>query len=204
MTIPRPLGIVLTGAALALLLAACGGSSASSDSTAGSAAPGASVAAAADTGAPADVAFAQLMIPHHQQAVEMADLALTSATSDRVRELATQIKGAQDPEIMQMSGWLEDWGAPMTMEDDHSGHDMGGMTMEGMMSDDDMAALMDATGADFDRMWLEMMIAHHEGAIAMADQVLAETSDPEVTALAEAVITGQTAEIDVMQQLLAQ
>jgi uncharacterized protein (DUF305 family) len=103
-----------------------------------------------------------------------------------------------------MNGWLEMWGAPMTMGDDHSGHDMGGMTMEGMMSDDDMAALMDPTGADFDRMWLEMMIAHHEGAIAMADQVLAETSDPEVTALAEAVITGQTAEIDVMQQLLAQ
>jgi len=204
MTIPRPLGIVITGAALTLLLAACGGSSASSDTTEGSAAPAASVAAVADGGAPADVAFAQLMIPHHQQAVEMADLALATATSDQVRELATQIKGAQDPEIMQMRGWLEAWGAPMTMADDHGGHDMGGMTMEGMMSDDDMAALMDATGADFDRMWLEMMIAHHEGAITMADQVLAETSDPEVSALAEAVITGQTAEIDVMQQLLAQ
>jgi uncharacterized protein (DUF305 family) len=200
----RPLAIAMTGAALTLLLAACGGSSTSSEANAGADAPAASVAAAADGGAAADIAFAQLMIPHHQQAVEMADLALASATSDQVRELATQIKGAQDPEIMQMNGWLETWGAPMKMADDHGGHDMGGMTMEGMMSDDDMAALMNATGADFDRMWLEMMIAHHEGAITMADQVLAETSNPEVTALAEAVVTGQTAEIDVMQQLLAQ
>lgn len=200
----RPLALATTGAALALLLAACGGSSASSDmSTAATAQAGSSAAAAAQ-GAPADIAFAQLMVPHHQQAVEMADLALASATTDEVRQLATQIKGAQDPEIEQMNGWLEEWGAPMMMGDDHSGHDMGGVTMEGMMSDDDMAALMDATGADFDEMWLEMMIAHHEGAVTMADQVLAETANPEVAALAQDVITGQTAEIDAMQQLLAQ
>jgi uncharacterized protein (DUF305 family) len=71
-----------------------------------------------------------------------------------------------------------------------------------MMSDEDMGALMDASGADFDRMWLTMMIAHHEGAIEMAEQVKAQSTTPDVTALADAIVAGQTTEIDTMQQLL--
>ena len=143
------------------------------------------------------------MSPHHPQAVEMAALALARQTSPEVKELAQQIKGAQDPEIQMMSGWLQAWGAPMEMGDDHDSHDMGGMTMSGMMSDEDMQVLMGASGADFDRLWLEMMIAHHQGAISMADQVKAGSSNADVTALADAVIAGQTAEIDTMQELLS-
>ena len=185
--------------ALSLLLAACGSASHTSDGTSGSTA-----AAAAQSGSSADIAFAQLMIPHHQQAIEMADLALERPTSPEVSTLAQQIKGAQDPEIALMQGWLEAWGAPMEMDDgDHSGHDMGGMTMSGMMTEEDMATLAEAQGPEFDRMWITMMIAHHEGAVSMAQDVLATSSDPEVTALAEAVIEGQTAEIATMQGLLA-
>lgn len=199
----RPIALAATAAALTLLLAACGGSSDAGSSSAPAPA-GASAAQAAAEATPADISFAQLMIPHHQQALEMAEMALAQAESPEVLELAQQIQAAQDPEIQMMSGWLQSWGAPMEMGDDHGSHDMGGMTMDGMMSDEDMAALADATGADFDRMWLEMMIAHHEGAISMADQVKAESSNADVLALADAVITGQTAEIATMQQLLSQ
>jgi uncharacterized protein (DUF305 family) len=87
--------------------------------------------------------------------------------------------------------------------DDHSGHDMGGMSMSGMMTAEDMAALEAATGDVFDRMWLQMMIEHHEGAVAMADQVLAATDDARVEKLAQAVIAGQRAEIAEMKGLLA-
>jgi len=192
-----------SGVALAVLLAGCGNTHASSaeDSVR-------SVASAADeqsAGAVsnADISFAQLMIPHHQQAVEMADLALARATSPEVRELAVQIKAAQDPEIEVMTGWLQAWGAPMTMDDDHGSHDMGGLTMSGMMTDEDMQSLADATGAEFDQKWLAMMIAHHKGAIDMAEAVRVGSGNADVTALAEAVISGQSAEIEAMQEMLA-
>ena len=89
------------------------------------------------TGSDTDIAFAQLMIPHHQQAIEMADLAATNATSAEVKALAAQIKAAQDPEISMMTQWLTGWGAPMEMEGttdggmDHGDMDMGGMTVAG-------------------------------------------------------------------------
>jgi len=191
---------IAAGLALAAALTACGSSDPSD--TSGS----------ASGGSTADVSFAQLMIPHHQQAVEMADLALAQASSDQVKQLATQIKSAQDPEIAQMTGWLEEWGEPTAMpgsEDggmegmDHSGMDMGGVSASGMMTAEDMASLGEARGAEFDRMWLSMMIAHHQGAITMAQQVLETTSDSRVKSLADAIIDGQTKEIDTMKQLLA-
>lgn len=166
------------------------------------------------TGSDADITFAQLMISHHGQAVEMADMALQQATSAEVTDLATQIKAAQDPEIGQMRGWLQQWGAPEQMDGmdgmDHGdmGHgdsgsgDSGGQSAGGMMTDEDMGALGDASGADFDRMWLTMMIAHHEGAIKMAEQVKAESTTPDVIALADAIVAGQKKEIETMQQLL--
>ncbi len=166
------------------------------------------------TGSDADITFAQLMISHHGQAVEMADMALQQATSAEVTDLATQIKAAQDPEIGQMRGWLQQWGAPEQMDGmdgmDHGdmGHgdsgsgDSGGQSAGGMMTDEDMGALRDASGADFDRMWLTMMIAHHEGAIKMAEQVKAQSTTPDVIALADAIVAGQKKEIETMQQLL--
>ena len=180
----------------ALTLAACGGHSNSHS--------GSSDTGAAATGAfnDADVTFAQSMIPHHEQAIEMADIALDPSVgaSEQVRDLATRIKGAQDPEITMMGGWLTAWGQPMTM-DMSDGHDMS--SMEVMMSVEEMDAMGAMTGVDFDSMWMEMMIRHHEGAIAMAVTVKAGSSNPDVLALADQVIAAQQAEIDEMEALLA-
>ncbi len=204
MSARRPLALAATGLALALTLAACG--TGGHDTTPTNAAS----AIANLDGREADVAFAQLMIPHHEQAVAMADIALAKPTGAQVRALAEQIKAAQDPEIAQMTGWLSRWGAPTQMAGmgsdgsmDHGSSDMGGMSMDGMMSEQDMTSLADATGGEFDRMWLAMMIAHHQGALTMAKQVLTTTDDANVKTLAEAVVAGQTAEIATMQKLLA-
>ncbi|TXH45269.1 MAG: DUF305 domain-containing protein [Actinobacteria bacterium] len=203
----------LAAAALAAAsLAACGASSASSSSGSASASPASSAASAAALGSAADVSFAQLMIVHHEQAVEMADMALDPkyGASAQVQTLAQQIKGAQDPEIAQMQGWLTAWGAPSTMASastdaagDMAGMDMGGVSQDGMMTDAQMAALAATTGQAFDQMWLQMMISHHEGAIAMAQDVTATTMDPQVKSLAANIISSQQAEIDTMQGMLA-
>ena len=150
----------------------------------------------------ADVTFAQQMIPHHEQAVEMSTMALDPAreASEPVRDLADRIGEAQQPEIETMQGWLEDWDAKA---EDHSG-DMGSMGgMSGMMSDDQMSALAAATGTDFDRMWLEMMIEHHEGAVEMAETEITDGQDAEAKALARAIVDAQKAEITEMTRLLA-
>jgi len=142
--------------------------------------------------------FAQMMIPHHEQAVVMSDLALdpSRGASPEVVALAERIRGAQAPEIEQMQAWLDAEGAGMG--GDHSGH--GGM--EGMLSDEQIAALGGAEGADFDRLFLEGMIAHHEGAVAMAEDVKADGDDPELTALADEIIAAQEQEIAEMRALL--
>lgn len=144
-----------------------------------------------------DVMFAQMMIPHHEQAVEMAEIALVkSDASGQVRELATAVKQTQDPEIQTMSGWLKEWGAAAP-----SGSMDHGSMGSGMMSDADMEALERASGTAFDQKWVTMMIAHHEGAIDMARQVLATTADPKVKALADAIIKAQTEEIITMRAM---
>ena len=102
-----------------------------------------------------DIMFAQMMIPHHQQAVDMSTLAETRTTNPEVLALAKQIKDAQAPEIEQMTAWIDAAGAGMEMS-----HDMG---MGGMLSDEQMTALDNAQGAEFDKLYLEGMIAHHEG-----------------------------------------
>jgi len=197
---------VLAGTAMAVssLLVACGAEEATNGTGAGAAAsPSAATTTAAD---PGDVAFAQMMIPHHQQALEMADLALASAESPQVRDLAEQIQAAQQPEINTMSGWLQGWGTPVPSPGvamDHSGHDMGGMSGgTGMMTQQQMDDLAAASGMQFDQMWLGMMIAHHEGAIEMSRQVLETTSDPQVEQLAQAIIDGQAAEVATMRTLM--
>jgi uncharacterized protein (DUF305 family) len=153
-----------------------------------------------------DIGFAQGMIPHHAQAIEMADLALTNTTNPDVLTLANKIKSAQSPEIEKLSGWLREWGqtvpsiAPGSMDHDMSG--MGGMMMDGMMSQADMDRLETSTGTEFDRLWLELMIQHHEGAVKMSKSEVSGGKNPDAIALAEAIISGQQAEITAMESLL--
>lgn len=149
----------------------------------------------------ADVAFAQGMIPHHEQAVEMADVALDPeiGAGAEVVDLASRIKAGQGPEIELMTGWLTSWGQPVQM-DTSQGHDMS--SMDGMMSAEQMDSLGMMAGPQFDRMWMEMMIAHHTGAISMAQTVKAAGSNPDVVVLADQVIAAQQGEIAEMQALL--
>ena len=154
----------------------------------------------------ADITFAQQMIPHHEQAIEMAEMAQGRASSDEVLELAKTIEAAQGPEIDTMQSWLETWGEEVPSGDmggmDHGdmGSDSGDMA--GMMDEDEMNALMAASGPDWDRMFLEMMIEHHEGAIEMAEVEVDQGENPDAVALAEKIISDQQAEITQMQQLL--
>jgi uncharacterized protein (DUF305 family) len=145
-----------------------------------------------------DVTFVRMMIPHHQQAVDMAKLATEKATDQRVKDLATRIQGAQDPEIQELTALLESWGVEEMSDMDHNS-----MSGHGMMTDDQMAQLEQATGADFNQMWLEMMIEHHDGAVTMAETQVAKGSDPDAKALAEQVIDVQEAEVTEMQGMLA-
>jgi uncharacterized protein (DUF305 family) len=147
----------------------------------------------------ADVMFAQMMIPHHEQALELADMALdpTLMASEQVKALASQIKAAQDPEIDLMTQWLSEWDQPlMDMSEDHS------MTMEGMLSVDELSALGQMNGEEFDQAWIQAMIAHHKGAIEMADTVKAEGMSAPVQELANAIIQAQKSEIDTLELLL--
>lgn len=149
----------------------------------------------------ADVTFAQMMIPHHEQAIEMSDSLLEKdGVDEQVRELAQQIKDAQQPEIDQMKDWLDQWGADESMGE--MGHDMGDMG-DGMMSEEDMGRLDDATGAEASSLFLEQMIMHHEGAIEMAEVEVENGENPDAVALAERIIEDQTNEIAEMQDLLA-
>lgn len=150
----------------------------------------------------ADVSFAQQMITHHQQAIEMSELAETRAASPEAKDLAADIKGAQDPEIKTMTGWLERWGEDVPGADEHGGHDMSSGDMPGMMSEDEMAELEGASGPAFDRMFLTMMIEHHEGAIDMAKTEQEDGEYPDAIALAEEIERAQTAEITTMNELL--
>jgi uncharacterized protein (DUF305 family) len=153
-----------------------------------------------------DVFFAQGMIPHHGQAVQMADMAFRVSTNPDITALAQQIKAAQSPEIEQMTNWLTDWDQavpdPDAVMDDNMDR-AGGMMMSGMMSAADMRRLDNASGTDFDRMFLEMMVLHHEGAIEMAEEELAKGKYQPTKDLAQAVITGQQAEIEQMNTLIA-
>ena len=187
----------------AVVLSGCSGGSDGSTS-AGTSAGGASASEDAAFNN-ADVTFVQGMIPHHRGALAMAQLADGRAEDQRVLELAGRIEAAQEPEIETMTGWLEDWGEPLPDESDMGmgGTDHGGMDMGGM-SEEDMTALENASGAEFDRMFLEMMIEHHRGAVDMAETEIDEGSYPDAVALAEEIVESQTAEIEEMETLLSE
>ena len=181
----RPLLSFLTAGLLALGAASC-----SSDST------GASEGVTFNDD---DVMFAQMMIPHHEQAIEMADIALdpTVGAGDAVKGLASRIKAAQDPEIEAMTALLTAWGKPTTMPADMDHSEM----MGGMLTLEQLEELGGLRGSEFDSRWIEAMIAHHEGALAMAEDLLDKGVNPELLELARGVISSQQAEIDEMRAL---
>ena len=147
------------------------------------------------TGAYSDdeLMFASMMIPHHSQAVTMSELALANSTNPDVLALATAIRDAQGPEITQMQSWLD--------ESNYSGTHAGHMDMGGMLSDEEIAKLAIAKGAAFDRLFLEGMIAHHEGAIQMAEMIK-DSTNSEVKKLFSNIVSSQSAEIETMKALL--
>ncbi len=154
----------------------------------------------------ADVAFATDMIPHHAQALSMIDLTVGRRLDPEVMRLIEDIRSAQTPEIETMAGWLEDWGKEVP--ETGRGHSMEGMDehttdMPGMMSDQEMAGLKAADGAAFRRMFLEMMIRHHQGAIAMARDEQEDGKFPDAVSLAQSIEKGQSSEINTMERLLA-
>jgi uncharacterized protein (DUF305 family) len=221
---------LLTGAGAIAALAIAAGCS--DNNNAGSEHPMShtSAPATASAGAPntpvgdahndADVMFAQHMIPHHQQAIEMSDMLLAKQGIDpRVTELAKQIKAAQGPEIQQMQGWLAQWGnpaMPSMPSGDMPGHgDMPGMTgmpmpttsampgMSGMMSEQDMTALQNAQAVEAGKLFLTQMIAHHEGAITMAQNEIKGGQYAAAVELARSIVTAQQKEIETMKGILA-
>jgi uncharacterized protein (DUF305 family) len=197
---------ILAAVALGLGLAACGDNSDSPDR-----ASDLQTAANGDVFNDADVEFATDMIPHHAQAIEMVTLTDERPLDPAAQELANQIRDAQVPEVETMSDWLTSWGkdVPETSIDHaNAGHDMGDMSsmdsgMPGMMSAEDMAHLRNASDAEFQDMWLQMMIEHHEGAIEMARVEAADGTYPGAISLARSITTSQAAEIEQIKQLLA-
>ena len=201
-------------AAAPFLLVACGDDSGES---------AADIPESADFNA-ADVEFATQMIPHHAQALEMVEMAEGRDLSPEVADLVERIGAAQAPEIEQMAAWLEEWDQPvpetdgMGMDMDHGDMDHGDMDhgsddgmddgmdmdgdMPGMMSDAEMDDLDAAAGDAFERMWLAMMIEHHEGAIEMAQTELEDGEDTDALDLAQSIADSQAAEVEEMQALL--
>ena len=189
--------LVLVGVlATAVTLSAC-----STTVTMGGMGDSGATTAASETGFnDADTNFATGMVPHHEQAVAMADMILAKEGIDpRVTDLAKRIKAAQGPEITEMTAWLTAWGTPI-----HSMASMSGMSGmdSGMMTDDDMAALDVAKGNDASKLFLQQMTTHHQGAIAMAKTEISDGKNAGAIALAQAILSGQSAEITEMASIL--
>jgi uncharacterized protein (DUF305 family) len=156
------------------------------------------------TGQPAgynadDVAFATNMIPHHQQAVDLSALVPDRSTNSQLVALAQQISAAQQPEINVMKVFLVQWKENPDTDSGHTGH---GATMQGMVDEATMTKLQSSSGAEFDKLWLESMISHHQGAIEMAKAELANGDNVDAKSLAKNIVTTQEAEIGQMKQML--
>jgi uncharacterized protein (DUF305 family) len=209
LTRTRKSALTLTGAALAALaLTSCGSSSRTSHTATGAGATATPTStssfgpAASGPHNAQDATFLTDMIPHHTQAVEMAEMALSRGSDADVKALATQIKAAQGPEISQMSGWLIGWGKTIPAGSG-TGHDMSGMeASDGMMSTDEMTMLDHATSTEFAKLFLTGMTKHHEGAVTMAQAELSMGQNTEVKTLASKIIAAQDKEITTMKALL--
>ena len=143
----------------------------------------------------ADIMFLQMMIPHHQQAIDISKLAMKASSDPELLELAKIIARDQAAEIKQMKAWLKDAGASEDM-----GHSMDGMG--GMLNEDDLAALSAATGKEFDTLWLKGMTEHHDGAIHMT-QMIEDAQNADIKAFGTKVIKDQSDQIDQMKKMLA-
>jgi uncharacterized protein (DUF305 family) len=208
----RKLALAGAVAAAALLLSACGADSGSGESTHGmdhGARTGSSATAApsVSSGAPgafndADVAFAQAMIPHHEQALAMAELADGRAEDAGVRKIVADVEKAQDPEIRKMKSWLKGWGRPESAGQGGHGGAHGGHDMAGMISEQGMKDLASLKGRAFDRKFAELMIAHHDGAVEMARAELKDGRNETAKQLADDVVRTQSAEITELRKIL--
>lgn len=184
--------------AAALLLSSCGNSTTSSN------ADHPTTDQPVITGQPAgynadDVAFATNMIPHHQQAVDLSALVPDRSTNSELAGLAQQISAAQKPEINVMKVFLVQWNENPDANSGHAGH---GNTMQGMVDEATMTTLKSLNGAEFDKLWLESMISHHQGAIEMAKAEIANGDNVDAKSLAKNIVTTQEAEIGQMKQML--
>ncbi|MEV0601974.1 DUF305 domain-containing protein [Streptomyces sp. NPDC050315] len=212
----RRIALVTTAVTAGLVLTACG----SSNDTGNSQHHGGKASATATPGkenpAPgqfndADVMFAQMMIPHHQQAMEMSELADGRAKDAEIKELATEIAKAQGPEIKKMHSWLTAWDKPESPSStpgmDHGSggmeHGSGGThEMAGMMTGKDMKELKAASGTEFDKKFAQMMIGHHDGAIEMAKDEQKNGKNATAKKLADAVVKGQSTEVEQLKKIL--
>lgn len=143
----------------------------------------------------ADIMFAQMMLPHHEQAIVMSDIMLEkSDIPANVTAMAKQIKDAQGPEITTLTGWLKEWNAPTDAPMDHE--------MDGMMSEDDLNKLRAATGTEAAKLFLTQMIEHHEGAVDMAEDEIEDGKNADAVAMAKSIVESQQKEIDEMRTML--
>jgi uncharacterized protein (DUF305 family) len=209
--------LAATALAVTGLLAACSSSGSAPMSSMG---PTASSGSMSSTNAhnAQDTTFTQMMIVHHTGAIAMSDLAATRASSTQVKDLATQIKAAQQPEITEMTSWLKAWGEPLTMPGMDTAptpmpSSMPGMTMSpapsggGMadmpgMTPQDMATLAADTGPAFDKEFLTLMILHHESAVSMAKGELSKGQNAAAMKLAQSIVTSQSKQITTMKAML--
>ncbi|MGX1561715.1 DUF305 domain-containing protein [Streptomyces sp. NPDC055506] len=205
----RRAALVAAAGAATFVLAACGGdggdNSGSGHDAHASASASESAGAEATSGAhnAQDVSFAQGMIPHHRQALEMARLADGRAVSGAVKDLAARVEKAQDPEIRTMTGWLKQWGEDAPGAGKDMGHSASGHSgMPGMMGGEDMAGLEKLTGKAFDTQFLTLMVEHHEGAVEMAAVEKSKGRYSPAKAMAGDIVTAQNAEIREMNKLL--
>ncbi|MDV7243913.1 MULTISPECIES: DUF305 domain-containing protein [Rhodococcus] len=196
---------IAAAAGAALVLAGCGTDS-SDPSSSGASATSHSLSTSAEAGSgaeafnDADVTFLRGMYPHHAQAVQMAEMVDGRTDNAELLALAQRIEAAQAPEMDQITGLLAQAGDTAPTSTGHEGMDHG--PGDGMMSEDDMSTLMGMSGPEFDRMWLTMMIEHHEGAVEMADTELAEGENPDAKQLATGIVSAQQREIAEMQAML--
>lgn len=203
--IPARLGAALAAVVAAVFLAGCGGAEDSASAGGGPEIPETPVISGEPAGYNADdVSFATNMVPHHKQAIELAELVPDRSTNPEMAALASQITATQQPEINIMNVFLVQWNENPEAGGDsggegHAGH---GQSMQGMVDDATMTRLESLRGTEFDTLWLESMISHHQGAIEMAKAEIANGENVDAIAMAKTMVAAQEAEIGQMKQML--